>query len=57
MDPNANLREQLALAAKAIDDGSRVSHDARRLAELVLALDDWLQAGGFAPAAWKTLAR
>jgi hypothetical protein len=27
--------------------------DPVRLAELVLALDGWLQAGGFLPAAWK----
>lgn len=60
MDPNANLTEQLALAAaflRAADDDepdqSPDMDDARRLAELVLALDEWLRRGGFLPADWR----
>ena len=58
MDPNANLAEQLALAKQIIDDDERqpVPHDgtdAHRLAELVLALDEWRHRGGFLPARWE----
>lgn len=61
MDPNANLAEQRELAAKLLDDSlppkyeelSDVADDARRLAELVQALDEWLSDRGFRPAAWK----
>ena len=51
MDPNANLLEQLRLARKLVDDDAP-SDDAQRLAELVLALDEWLQRGGFMPQRW-----
>jgi hypothetical protein len=58
MDPDANLAEQLRLAlliqqdmdAGACDvDGER----AGRLADLVLALNEWLARGGALPGAWK----
>ena len=53
MDPDANLAEQLQLAKKMqeLDDAdSPVSQDdAQRLAELVIALHDWIAAGGFWP--------
>lgn len=54
MDPHANIAEQLSLAASIIDsydnDNERVDeHDAARLAELVIALDEWRKAGGFNP--------
>lgn len=56
MDPNENLREQLELAQKLRDDFSlddlQVDRAAMRLAELVLALDEWLRKGGFYPRAW-----
>lgn len=56
MDPNANLAEQLRLARgiqACADDGAPIDvDDATRLAELVLALDEWLRNGGFRPAAW-----
>ena len=42
MDPNANLLEQLRLA----------SNQGGRLAELVIALDDWIARGGFLPTRW-----
>lgn len=56
MDPNANLNEQLELA-KTINetlDGEKElnSDDAVRLAELVIALHEWITNGGFKPAAW-----
>ena len=58
MDPNANWEEQLRLAQAILDgdgeqrEGEGLSQDADRLAELVLALNDWIRGGGFPPAAW-----
>jgi len=57
MDPNANLREQLALAAAFLADDPEPDQspdmgDARRLSELVLALSEWICRGGFLPASW-----
>lgn len=57
MDPNANLKEQLILARRIVansdDETSYVnSMDAARLAELVIALDEWLRVGGFLPDVW-----
>ncbi len=60
MDPTANLREQLALARSLIEqndaeenDGGTVDVvDATRLAELVVALDEWMRGGGALPAQW-----
>ena len=63
MDPKANLKEQLELAREitaawdnADEDGelgeneaAAVAEKANRLAELVLALDEWLRKGGFSP--------
>jgi len=64
MDPAANLAEQEALARELIalteaatrEDGSldadafeEVAQLADRLAELVLALGEWREAGGFDP--------
>lgn len=59
MDPIANLNEQREVAARImeIDDKGDYSHDANpeleagavRLAELVLALDEWRRKGGFDP--------
>ena len=57
MDPNANQKEQLELARElqfATGRGDVVSEvDVARLAELVLALDEWLQKGGFYPERWR----
>lgn len=59
MDPNANLREQLKLAKRLAmgmarnDSPEARLDDADRLAELVLALDEWLTKGGFLPAIWE----
>lgn len=57
MDPNANLEEQLKLALQilGIDDGTDphdVAEAVMRLAELVIALDEWLRRGGFLPDVW-----
>lgn len=49
MDPNENLRLQLKIA-QAIVDGD--DGDAANLAELVLALHQWMANGGFPPDAW-----
>lgn len=59
MDPNANLKEQLELAAEIIkssDANEGYFFDpakAVRLAELVEALDGWLSKGGFLPGKWE----
>jgi len=58
MDPNANLKEMLELAASIQEtyedeDGNGVDQDdANRLAELILAMHEWLGRGGFKPQAW-----
>ncbi len=63
MDPNANLEQQLVLAAKIQSDyadaeGNGIDQDdANRLAELVLALDGWLSRSGFRPERWRTNGR
>jgi hypothetical protein len=58
MDPVANLREQRALSRRIIELNGRDMTDAERreaedagerLAELVIALDEWRQSGGFDP--------
>lgn len=51
MDPNANIHEQVALAEKIIDlEPEQVEQaDIDRLAELVVALHEWRESGGFDP--------
>ncbi len=51
MDPNANLDEQLQLALDLLYYAER-EPDPQRLAELVIALHDWIRVGGFLPTAW-----
>jgi hypothetical protein len=57
MDPNENLKEQLETADRIIQAVSeeRFVHEgeAETLAELVLALDEWLKNGGFLPEEWR----
>jgi len=48
MDPVANMLEQRRLATAA-QDTPLDYEDAARLAELVLALDEWRRHGGFDP--------
>lgn len=55
MDPNANLREQLELALQIVTEDQSpdvLEAAANRLADLVLALDEWIAKGGFLPARW-----
>lgn len=59
MDPNANLAGQIELAnaillSNAIlSDTGAFDMASGRLAELVLAMNEWLSSGGFKPAAWE----
>ncbi len=57
MDPNANLEEQRKLAHRLLNKEELPDYDIAtlglRLAELVLALDEWLYKGGFYPKRWK----
>ena len=67
MDPNANLQEQLELAREmqaiedASDDEGNLAQEqvddyqlkAGRLADLMLALNEWITKGGFLPSAWE----
>lgn len=59
MDPSANLAEQLRLAERLEDPNKDpwyrehgMPGDAARLAELVLALDQWIRRGGGVPDRW-----
>lgn len=56
MDPNANLKEQLALANSILHawgtDQAVPREDIGHLAELVLALDEWIRKGGSFPTEW-----
>ena len=56
MDPDANLNEQREIAKRISDNDYSTAYapqpDAERLAELVLALDEWLSKGGFPPKVW-----
>lgn len=56
MDPDANLEEQLVLADILLKnrrcDVEERTENAQRLAELVVALDEWMRKGGFMPLKW-----
>jgi hypothetical protein len=57
MDPDLNLREQRELAARIVADYERRfdgprPEDARRLAQLVQALDEHITRGGALPRHW-----
>lgn len=58
MDPNFNLSDQLDIAKEILDYcerypyGDRYTHSEDRLAELVIALDEWITKGGFLPERW-----
>lgn len=57
MDPNANLKQQLELAAEIIrlsEADEDASNEAFDLAELVEALNAWITSGGFLPEAWRS---
>lgn len=57
MDPDYNLAEQLRKATRLLKDYDNEKpvdeHDAARLAELVLGLDEWISGGGFLPRDWQ----
>ena len=54
MDPDENLTDQRRLAhAILIDPDENQSREAAQLAELVLALDEWLVRSGFRPQDWQ----
>lgn len=63
MGPTANLEEQLRISRKIVrkadedrSDRPDFHYDAEdiiRLAELVIALDEWKRSGGFDPEQWK----
>ena len=54
MDANANLEQQRAIIKRLLSEDSEPdAGDAVRLAELAEALDGWIKAGGFLPAAWR----
>lgn len=53
MDPNENLMQQRKIAESIIDNDNGGSNaDEIRLAELVLAMHEWISNGGFLPADW-----
>lgn len=55
MDPDANLEAQRRLAqrlANPCDGDEPDADDVRYLAELVVALDEWIAKGGFLPSRW-----
>jgi hypothetical protein len=58
MDPNANLEAMRRVAERILnyrDDVTpmEVAGDAGRLADLVVALDEWITKGGFLPKEWQ----
>jgi hypothetical protein len=53
MDPNANLEQQRFIAARLVEAENPDPADVQRLAELVLALDEWIKRGGFLPKDWQ----
>ena len=61
MDPDANLAEQLRLARgmQELSDADTAGADEElidqglRIAELVIALNDWVRSGGYLPKAWQ----
>jgi hypothetical protein len=63
MDPDAALEELLRLVdlvngeSDAEIDLRTDCRDISQIAELLLALDGWLSAGGFLPRRWKRAAR
>lgn len=53
MDPDANLAEQLDSARRILSgEYANLDFHAERLAELVIALDEWIRGGGFVPSRW-----
>lgn len=61
MDPNVNLAEQRSIARCLLDmhdsgnvlDAGEIEENAIMLADLVIALDEWITKGGFLPTTWR----
>jgi len=59
MDPDKNLKEMLDIAIAIADGDTDVCGEldfdacANRLAELVIAMHEWMIGGGFPPDLWK----
>jgi len=55
MDPNATRAEAIRLANNILAnmDAEVDDADATRLAELVLAMEEWIRKGGFLPREWQ----
>jgi len=55
MDPNRSLREMLEMAQRiAFDPYDRYDAETVRLAELVIALDEWIRKQNVLPSAWRS---
>jgi hypothetical protein len=52
LDPERALTEILELAHELLDLDDEECCGARRLAELVIGLHEWLSKGGFPPSPW-----
>lgn len=53
MDPNETLNQLRYLARRLVECENPDPVDVQRMAELALALDEWLTKGGFLPMAWE----
>jgi hypothetical protein len=52
MDPDENLKKQRAIADRICNGENGAAEDWSYLAELVLALDEWIAKGGALPSRW-----
>lgn len=55
MDPDSNLENQIDIANDILNgnvEEEDLADDAAALAELVVALDEWLRRGGALPSSW-----
>lgn len=59
MDPTANLARQIALAQRIVDatNNDDIFYDTTALADLVLALHEWIAKGGHLPEQWSKISR
>lgn len=57
MDPDENLKQQLAISVAIFNDENVSVEDVQKLADLVLSLDTWMKKGGFLPKRWNRIRR
>lgn len=57
MDPDTNLNTQLTVARNILENEANQTGEAIQLAELVVALDEWIRKGGFLPFEWTNESR